>query len=310
MSEQSVHPQTYADQLDQWIDAELSQQENSTSIESEDELIVSRLLEEAKAISPAPAFVDNLSAQIHSVRRSHPATGKVWLFGKHHWRRLAVGALSLLIFGCIGLLVSPQTRATLLDVINGMRIVDADRFRRNPIEVVIPQVEQPLPPRSLSEIVAQTPFTFRFPTELPQNLIYANGFVDRGEEGETVSLVFLQQPVVASGQPIPVDTPTLFLIIQRGKQSTQPMLDSSVAEPVQINRQPALYAKGGWKEVQPDRNSLEKSLLNGVVWEEEIDANWLTWQADDLTYWLQADGLKLDKAAMIDIAESFEEAKP
>ena len=192
----------------------------------------------------------------------------------------------------------------------------------------MPDVGQPLPTRPLTEIIRQAPFTFHIPSRLPRDLVYVNGYVeqDSGDHGKdekersgaTISLVFMPKQISEREHPNPMEIPTLLFIIQRGEHSTQPILDSSAVEAAQIGSQPALYAKGSWtagskegsKEGNKGRGDATNDSFDGAAWDKSIDANWLIWHEGPLTYWFVAEGLKLDKNELIQLAESLEETKP
>ena len=84
-----------------------------------------RLLEEGQQLTPDADFVDGLAQKFAKMPQVRQPTGKRWLFVGRPGRRFALAMVSLLLVICLSLLASPQTRAALLDMIYGMRMIDS-----------------------------------------------------------------------------------------------------------------------------------------------------------------------------------------
>lgn len=305
-SQRDENSNAYAEHLDRWMTAQLQNEQSDVSIAAEDERLLTQMINHAQQIVPSADFVNELALRFQHEESGAQTTGRLWFFAKPIWRRAAVGALLLL---SAALLITPQTRAALLDVIYGVRVLEQDHLQTMAIPQVTPFAGTLLPRRSLGEIIQQAPFSVQLPSKLPGDLVYANGYVDKEGDKVTVSFVFLPKALAEGNAPVPVDAPTLLLVILNHVQATQPMIDANFTESLSIGQRPALYAHGNWKEAQSNPSNSTNHLLHGVTWDSAADTNWLVWQAGELTYWLQADGLHFDKAAMIQIVESFEEVK-
>lgn len=196
------------------------------------------------------------------------------------------------LYGVMGLLLVivlgyvPPVRAMVAQVISelGLAFVSDDTMAHSDVIEAAPEgVSATLMP--LTDIVDRAPFAVKVPGQLPQGVAFVGGYLWELANGHTVVLVFQAVQVSASGE--------LTLTITSGEEAP-PLLADSAKQLVDIEGISAIYAHGGWERSE-----------SHLVWDNSVDAAYLGWKKDSLTYVLQARHLNLDAEDLIVIAESM-----
>lgn len=214
------------------------------------------------------------------------------------WQAVGAGLLAAM-FLALGLLAAvPQIQAALNAQLRsrfGLVLIDP----QNPPPIITPPASVPSPGARVSPIVGMpfcTPgatvvpcrlerisvaeaqrrvaFPLRLPTWLPYDLRVDRALV-LGTSGRSAS--------VFAG-PVQLEQ-------VQGSGGGGYAVEASRVQEVQVNGRPAAYARGGWR--------------SPTVWDETLNLNYLSWEADGVTYTLHDGGLGLDRETLIRIAESL-----
>lgn len=279
--------QTQADQTDRLITQRQQGVTTTNPLETEanEANLVDALVQMAADTAPSPAFVTALEERLQKQR---PLVRKHFFFPI---RRFAVAVSLLLALGC-GLLLSPAARATLWDWLYGFGLIGEEQVAELAIPLVEPVMPAttPPPPLTLSAIQAAAPFTFYPPTWLPAGLRFTDGFVMPGDDGTIITLAYhLTDPPVGG---YPLDAPLLFIVISDGPIPNRPLVAEGDQMIVRIGNHSGVYTHGNWRDSGATTDA--PSATATLVWDNTLDAAWLTWQADGLNYLLYAQGLQLD----------------
>lgn len=130
---------------------------------------------------------------------------------------------------------------------------------------------------SIAEAQRQAAFPLRLPTWLPDGLQAADAFVS---PSGGVSIFLRRSGSMSAVQFEQVQAPA------GGGYGVA----ASRVEQVRVAGRPAAYAKGGWR--------------GPGVWDETIDLQYLSWEADGMSYVLHDNGVDLSREELIRIAES------
>ena len=174
-------------------------------------------------------------------------------------------------------------------------------------ERAVPLVTPVLPstaptPLTLSALQAQAPFGFRPPTWLPIGLHFTGGFVMPGDEGTVVTLAYHLTDAPVDGYP--VDAPLLFVVISDGPIPNRPLVAEGYQQVVPIGTHSGIYTHGNWRSSTPLTTA--EAPATSLVWDNTLDAAWLTWQADELNYLLYTQGLQMNAENLMRVAISMQ----
>lgn len=269
---------------------------NMTEGESVEAILVDALVQMAADTKPSPAFVTDLEKRLQKQR---PPARKHFFFPI---RRFAVAVALLLALGAI-LLSTPAVRATLWDWLYGFGLIKEEQVAEQAIPRVMPVTPAAAPtPLTLAAIQAAAPFAFRPPTWLPIGLRFTGGFVMPGDDGTVVTLAYHLTDPPAGGYPL--DAPLLFVVVSDGPMPNRPLVAEGSQAVVRIGKHSGVYTHGNWRETGATTGA--PSATATLVWDNRLDAAWLTWQANGLNYLLYAQGLQVDVEDLTVIAASMQ----
>lgn len=302
-----------AEQLDRYL---LARQQGritaaSTTLAAADRRVAEQLFDLAATEQPEPAFVAALERRLYSVAAAQVTlqrNSSFWQQIVHRVitlpqpLRLALATAWLLVFLSGGLLISvPAARATVWGWLYGVGLIEQQTIEDHPIQVVAPMMN-PAAPHSLSlnEVYQKAPFVVSSPTWLPSGILYSGGFVIEAATGSQVSLIYHRRANLA--EPLTPTTPFLLLIITQGVVEGVPLLPDKQTQTTTVNGHAALYAQGSWAG---SSLPITEVPVTNLRWDSTLDAAWLSWQADDLTYLLYAQDLQLTQSDLMHVAESL-----
>lgn len=291
--------QQQADQLDRLITQcqQRAEATNTPATTTDETVLVAALVQMAADTRPNPAFVAALEARLQSAQATAPARRRFFF----PLRRVAIAAALLLALGG-ALLLTPPARATLWDWLYGFGLIDEAKVMEQMIPLATPVTPPGAPtPLTLAAIEAQAPFAFRPPAWLPVGLRFTGGFVMPEATGTVVTLAYHLTDAPVGGYP--ADAPLLFVVLSDGPIPNRPLVAESYQQFVRIGNQSGIYTHGNWRSRSPLTLSESQAAL---VWDNTLDAAWLTWQADGLNYLLYAQGLQMTADQLVLAAVSMQ----
>lgn len=283
-------------------------------IDPADAAVIAALQQLAATTTADPAFVARLATLIDSHEVPQPAASPApalhsitapW-WRRLAWpvapRRLAVALAIFLAVSTIGVLVTtPAARATVWDLLYGFGLINEQDVAEQTVPAVVPtQAEAAPAAMELAEIQQQAGFELPLPQWLPADLLLTGGFVEQTAAGAQVTLAYHLTPPPADGYAL--DAPLLFLVISQGPIDYRPMVAEAALTPLQVGDGLGMYAHGNWGGNTVAENA---GAIDGLQWDEALDATWLTWQQTDLNFLLYTQGLAVDRATTVKIAESM-----
>lgn len=302
------------------IDRYLSQQQQASqdtpapTIDPADAAVIAALQQLAATTTADPAFVARLATLIDSYEVLppvippapvvHTTTAPWWT--RLHWpvapRRLALALAIFLAVSTVGVLVTtPAARATVWDLLYGFGLVSEQEVAEQTVPAVVPiQAEVAPAAMDLAEIQQRAGFDLPIPHWLPADLFLTGGFVEQTPAGAQVTLAYHLTTPPAAGYAL--DAPLLFLVISEGPIDYRPMVAEDALIPLQVGDGLGMYAHGNWAGNSAAANA---DAIDGLQWDEALDATWLTWQQTDLNLLLYTQGLGVDRSVAVRIAESM-----
>lgn len=140
---------------------------------------------------------------------------------------------------------------------------------------------------SLADAQRQVSFHITTPTSIPSGYALVGASAPHATEVEVA--YYLRLP----GSALDSDHAVAITEARDPAPNFRQNLPKTTTAAVMVNGHPALYARGTWQ------------LGRQWEWDSQVDLETMVWQADGLTYMLQADGTGLDEPRIIQIAESI-----
>lgn len=268
-------------------------------------LLIDGLINQAVKSQPDPAFVNALEQRLRQIAATK-TIGTPWyqrfppLF-QLSIRLAAVGlAILFVLLGTLFIRI-PTAQATIWAWLYGFGLIDRAKVEQQPMPVTNPVIPADRrPTMNLAEIRQRAPFAVLTPSRLPAPLQFVGGFVVTTTQGAQVSLVY--QPLLDPNQtPMPT-SPLLLLVITRDVIEGLPLLPTDQTQPTVVQGVTALYVHGSWRGDQAPQNPARAQL----TWDATLDANWLSWRKDGISYLLYSQELGIYQAEMVQMAESLE----
>lgn len=285
------------------------------ALDAADAAVVDALHQLATTTTADPAFIAQLAAQL-AVQplpsAPHPAPGRPavsaaqapwWV--RFSWlvapRRLAGVLAALLLVASVGVIATPSARATVWDLLYGFGLVSEATVSNESVPAVLPtQAPDASATLDLAAITAAASFAVPVPQWLPAELRLTGGFVEPTAAGDQVTLAYHLTDPPAAGYPL--DAPLLFLVISEGPIDHRPLIAEEWLTPLPVGKTIGMYAHGDWAG---DVTTTAAETITGLEWDSAADATWLTWQQDGLNLLLYTQGLGVDRATTVKIAESI-----
>ncbi|MGQ9682547.1 MAG: hypothetical protein ACUVX9_08435 [Anaerolineae bacterium] len=195
-------------------------------------------------------------------------------------------------------LAAPSVRAVARDVVQRFGLAFRGSEPHAPVVLVEATVTpgEAAPAPSVQDLRQQVGFPLRVPTWLPAGLVLANGSAQ--DLGETQKVILEYRRTTEVG----TDAPVLRQWVATGPMPAPPLLAAKYEQPSSVAGLPAIYTHGGWRE---DGRGDPETAVGPLRWDDTLDAAYLTWEEDGLTYLLEAQGLGLSEAELVRIAESL-----
>ena len=293
------------------------QQANNTplpTLDRADVAVIEALQQLAATTTADPDFVARLASMIDRqvvpqivapVAPVAPTVTVPW-WTRLHWpvapRRLAVALAIFVAVSTVGLLVTtPAARATVWDLLYGFGLIDQQEVADQTVPAVVPsQAMAASAAMQLAEIQRRAGFELPTPQWLPADLFLTGGFVEQSAGGTQVTMAYHLTPPPAAGYAL--DAPLLFLVISAGPIDHRPLVAEDVLTPLKVGDGIGMYARGNWAG---NPASDRANALAALQWDSTLDATWLTWQQAGLNFLLYIQGLGVDRASTVKIAESM-----
>ena len=180
----------------------------------------------------------------------------------------------------------------------GIAFVDTERFGPN-TEIGHPTPVMITPPATLTvrEFQERITFSVLTPTQLPEDLPYVYRGLQSNQSGQTVEIQYCRT------MDMSVQKGCLFLFANYNAQPPSPLLAESKEQMVEVNGQPGIYVHGGWQDNgQGDPNT----RLGNLLWDDKVDAAYLTWEQDGVIYLFEGRNLELNLDDLLRVAASME----
>jgi len=236
-------------------------------------------------------------------RHSTNRTGRLMVVSH---RRFAYGLLGVLIIASL-LFMVPPARAAVESIVQRMGIFFADtsQFGSNAetghANVQIIPGTRP-PSLSIPEVQAQISFPLLLPTWLPEGLTNVDQDVDHYDIGNCQGCG--RQVIIEFSKTANFDPKDGNLLYHANQIPAYggPLLAETTQQAINVNGQSGLYVHGGW---QDDGRGDPKIRIGNLLWDDQIDAAYLTWTQDGVAYLIEAHHLGLKLEDMLRIAETI-----
>lgn len=171
-----------------------------------------------------------------------------------------------------------------------------------------------IPPISLEEAQAQSPFTIPLPTILPEGFELWSARVGNGPHGESMD---------ENGNKIVIEPPVKVILHFKPDEDNQIRyhpeatlgldifdqtnlaggyaIQAGNEENVEVNSNSAIFVQGTWTKIEENK----PPDPNNMIWDATADAAMISWEANGLTYVLSGSHLSLSQEDYIRIAESI-----
>jgi hypothetical protein len=201
----------------------------------------------------------------------------------------------------------PSVRAAVDRVVQRMGIAFADTSQCGPnaqVSQAEPMLLAVTPPPSLSleEVQAQISFPLLVPAWLPQGLNTVYRSVSRvsdlqTRQGVTFQIEYYRMPALNP------EKGRLLLAAGTGSTGATPLLAEMTETRVTVNGNSGYYVHGGW---QNDGRGNPRIRIGSLLWDDQVDAAYLTWVQDGVTYLLEAENLGLGSEDLLRVAQSLQ----
>jgi hypothetical protein len=274
---------------------------------------------------PDAAFADRLEARlvtateqrkeatmnvIESQRKSNAQIGSTSTKRRRTDPTLRIAAVCLvalvLLLGLVA--AAPPVRAAVESLLQRYGIAGIDPNAPTPessagvFGMAEPYIPQKL---SLAQAQQQVPFPIHLPSWLPEELQLEGIDISEGGWGCNTpeECANLKPPIRVVARYRSISNADANLTIEITQVTPEggggyAVADSAI-QAVQVNGQPAVYARGSWEQKQPGN-------ARDLQWSDTADSNMLAWIDHDLPYTLTAYNLGLTHEDVIRIAESLQ----
>lgn len=202
-------------------------------------------------------------------------------------------ALVLLVGASISI---PPVRASMVAIYQymGILFVNTEAMRDTNTSMEVPTVESTPIGLTLEQAQEQVSFHIGVPEKLPDelDLIYIEA------EGEYAYLRY--QPPFTS---IEQDTTRIILQIFTPDTANGAILPASRRENIQVHQHAAVFVQGNW--TYASQGGDPDTVMGNLAWDDEIDSNWISWEADGFVHQLETHNISLSREEVITIAESI-----
>ncbi|MEM8530107.1 MAG: hypothetical protein AAGF95_04645 [Chloroflexota bacterium] len=206
---------------------------------------------------------------------------------------VVVLALVLLVGASITI---PSVRASMVAIYQymGILFVNTEAMRDTNTSMEVPTVESTPIGLTLEQAQEQVSFHIGVPEKLPDelDLIYIEA------EGEYAYLRY--QPPFTS---IEQDTTRIILQIFTPDTANGAILPASRRGNIQVHQHAAVFVQGNW--TYASQGGDPDIVMGNLAWDDEIDSNWISWEADGFVHQLETHNISLSREEVIEIAESI-----
>lgn len=215
-------------------------------------------------------------------------------------------ALLVTVFILGSLVFVPAVRAFAEEVIQrlGIAYLNTERLDSHAQVIGIEATKNFSPPHSLTiqQAEEQINFVMMLPTWLPEKLTFTSiGISEYDLQGWEGSGKKLSITYSASDSFDPAGG-IVNLYANDGPINAPPLLAETSQQLVNVNGQPGYYVHGGW---QDNGMGDPEIRLGNLLWDDQTDDAYLTWEQNGVTYLLEVHNLGLELDDLLRIAESF-----
>lgn len=220
--------------------------------------------------------------------------GMLSLFQRPRAMGLVVALAFVLLIGAS--ITIPPVRASMVAIYQymGILFVNTEAMCDTNTSMEVSTVESTPVSLTLEEAQEQVSFRIGVPEKLPDelDLIYIEA------EGEYAYLRY--QPPFTS---IEQDTTRIILQIFTPDTANGAMLPASRRENIQVHQHAAVFVQGNW--TYASQGGDPDTVMGNLAWDDEIDSNWISWEADGFVHQLETHNISLSREEVITIAESI-----